>query len=160
MATYLTGNSSANNQATFNRLSGNSFSQYGINTSATDSALGIRFLIEGNQIDGTTFQGIIVGGGLTFSTVADNSIQLAFNNNGAAIIVEGLNGSGGLQSPQHITVTGNHALLGGVGILAQDTLYSSFVGNTISASGIGILFTGISAGDVAYNTVNSNVIQS
>src|SRR6185312_2659811 len=66
MGAYLAGNGIDNNQATFNSLEGQSFSQYGINTSASDSATGAGVLIKGNRIKNTTFQGIIVGGGLTF----------------------------------------------------------------------------------------------
>lgn len=159
MGAYLTGNSAANNQATFNRIDGQSFSQYGINTSASDSAVGIGYLIHGNRIVNTTFQGIIIGAGVTFSEISTNSVQMAFNSNGAAILAEGATGTGGFQSPSQLTITGNTIVLGAQGIFIADVLYSTISGNTINGAGVGILLSGATGADVAFNTITGNVIQ-
>lgn len=159
MAAYLVGNSAANNQALSNHIVGNNFSQYGINTSASDGATASRFDITNNQIDSVNFQGIIIAGGITFSNISGNTAILQLQTNGAGIIVEGLTGTSGLQVPQHITVVGNNLDFGNFGIFVQDTFYSTFSANTISGAAIGLLLNGPTAGSVQYVTVNGNIIQ-
>lgn len=160
MAAYTGSISSFNNQALHNNLNGNGFSQYGINTSASDSAIAQYFVIEGNQVINTNFQGIIVAGGVTFSSIANNNVSLEFTNSGAGILVEGLTGTSGLQVPQHITIVGNNIAASNAGIELLDTTYSTIGNNTVSAAGFaGIYLVGQTAADVAYNTIVGNVTQ-
>lgn len=156
-ASYLSGNSAINNQITYNHLIGGSFAQYGVNTSQSDFGVAAGFTIAGNRIEGTTFQGIIVAGGMTASTVTSNNVQMAFSTTGVGILVEALTGTDGLTVPQHITVGQNNISGGLQGVLVTQSFYGTLVGNTVSAAGGACYsFLGPTTGSTAYWTVSGN----
>jgi hypothetical protein len=159
-ASYLTGNSAINVQVTYNHLIGGSFAQYGVNTSASDAGVAAGFTIQGNRIEGTTFQGIIMGGAISASAVTDNNIIMAFSNNGVGILIEALVGTDGLENPQHITVGHNNISLGLQGIFASSAFYLNFTGNIVSAANIGYEFEGPTAGSTGFFSVIGNIAQA
>lgn len=159
-AAYLSGNGAINNKILYNHLIGSSFSQYGINTSASDGAVAAGFTIAGNRVEFTNFQGIIIAGGITSSSVTSNSISMALNTIGVGIALENLVGSAGNQLPQYITTQGNTINGGFQGIFVSNVFYSTFAANTVTSAGTGVYVSGTPTNSTVYNTFTGNIVQA
>jgi len=155
-AAYNIGGSAINNQIFKNKLDGQSFSQYGINTSASDGGLGAAIKITDNDIVNTNFQGIALAGGITNSSVRGNSVAMTFSTTGVGILVENLVGTSGNQSPQRNIVSNNAVNNGLYGIYGLNVFYSTFNGNAVNSSGTCIFFQGSSTQQSLYNTIIGN----
>lgn len=149
-----------NNQIRGNRLNGNSFAQYGINTSASYAGVNTGLFVTDNRVAGTTYQGIIVAGNVSNSVIKGNSILMAFPTNGGAIITENTSDVTGNYTPQRNAFIGNTITSGSIGIYALNVYYSTFIGNTVNGAGTCMILSGTLPQQILYNTVVGNTLNS
>ncbi len=147
-----------------NYIDGNTYSQYGINTSAVDSAVMTNVVISGNNIKGTDFQGIEVGGAMNGVTVTNNTVLMRVGAplTGVGILVETVVGDDlVVNHPENVAVSANNIRGGDVGIFFVDVLYSTITGNTVAQAGTGISLVGlqVSTPSNAFNTVSGNMVR-
>ncbi|MCC8945447.1 right-handed parallel beta-helix repeat-containing protein [Bradyrhizobium sp. Arg62] len=138
---------------THNSVDGNSFAQYGIVTDATSSGSLAQMLIHSNTVGGTLFQGISMGGGVSNSSVNDNTVSVA--STAASCIL--LDKADGLV-PQNNVISGNATNGGAAGINITDALYAVISGNSMVGGVNGLLITGTSAVSAAYISVTGNKV--
>lgn len=138
-----------------NRISGSSSTQYGISINGTTANAVLRARIAGNEVYATLFQGIGIGGGVSYITAAENIIDGVSDASGTGIVVE----YGNSISPQRIKVVHNEVSgAAGTGIWIFDSYYCNADGNTVSGCGIGMVMSRVFATSCYYNSINDNTV--
>jgi hypothetical protein len=140
------------NQCLNNVVEGNSFTQYGINTSGTDTGILQSLVVAGNNVNFCNFQGIEAGGKAQWCTIADNNVILTVGATAAlGILVQFVTP----QVPQRVAITGNTVEGGFVGVNVIDALYVNVSNNRVTSSTYGFLVSA-SSGSCADSTFSGN----
>lgn len=141
---------------TNNTLIGGTVSEYGINTSGTDSAQISQLMISGNSVRGVVGQGINTSGQVIYVSTVNNTVVLSTLGATTAVgfLIESVPGS----IPQHVTVSGNTVTGGANGILILGAFYVNVSDNNIAGTVNGVTIQGTgSAGGTLYATITGNI---
>jgi parallel beta-helix repeat protein len=152
---YATSGTSDDVEVSGNIGVGGGFTQYGINLNGSTAGSIRNPIISANRIEGTTFQGIEVGGFVQDGSVVGNVIE-DLASGAFALLVQTANGG----SPAGISVIGNSIRNCPTGIFLNGVDSCVVNSNTVRGGADGIRVARISAGSCLGNTVSNNTLVS